>query len=250
MKMIDTHCHLNFPQYNKQRDEVIHQCFAQGIKYLINIGTDLETSIKSIELTNKYENIFCSVGFHPHDAKSYDEDGIKSLLHNKKIVAIGEIGLDYYRNLSPRAVQQQVFRKQIRIAKANQLPIIVHCREAEQDTFQILQDENPEKVVFHCFSGDYNFAQEVLNQGWFISFTGIITYDKARSRPVIQDVPLEKFFVETDAPFLTPHPFRGKLNKPYYVRYVIEKIAEIKNISPNKIAEITTANAIKFFHLL
>ncbi len=127
--------------------------------------------------------------------------------------------------------------------------MVIHCRDAEQDTFQILQEERAERVVFHCFSGDYDFAQKVLEQGWFTSFTGTITFDKGRSTPIIQDIPLERFFVETDAPFLAPRPFRGKLNKPYYVHYVIERIAEIKRIAPYKIAEITTENAIKFFQI-
>lgn len=249
MKFVDTHAHLNFRDYNRDRGNVINSAFQNGAKFIINIGIDQKTSEESIALAQKYEKIFATAGWHPHDAKKYDEKQLLELLSHKKIVAVGEIGLDYYRNLSPKNIQKEVFEKQIKIAIEKNLPIVVHDRNAHQDTFSILENHKPKKVVFHCFSGDFEFARKILDMGWFLSFTGTITYDKGRSFSIIKSVPEDRFFVETDAPFLTPKPFRGKRNRPENVRYIIEKIAQIKGKNPNEIAKITTENAEKFFSI-
>jgi len=247
MQFIDTHAHLNFSDYDKDRDEIIASAFKNGVKYIINVGTDLKTSKESISLSKKYDRIFATVGWHPHDAESYDENELLKLLDNKKIVAIGEIGLDYYRNLSPKNIQKEVFEKQIKVAIDKNLPIIIHDRNAHNDVLGILKKYNPKMVVFHCFSSDYSFLYEVIEEGWYVSFTGNVTFKKGEYYSIIKDIPDDRFFVETEAPFLTPQPFRGKRNHPEYVRYIIETIAEIKQQTPNEIAQITTQNAEKFF---
>ena len=249
MKFIDTHAHLHFDSYDKDRDEVIRHAFQKGAKAIINVGTDEATSKQAIELAKKYKNLFATAGWHPHDATSYDEEKLISLLEDKTVIALGEIGLDYYRNLSPKDVQKRVFEAQLKIGIEKKLPIIVHDRNAHEDVFNILKKHNPESVVFHCFSGDYNFALEVLQQGWYISFTGSVTFDKGHYFGIIRDVPDDRYFVETDAPFLTPYPYRGKRNRPEYVEYIIQHIAEIKQKSPNEIARKTTENAENFFSL-
>ena len=249
MKFIDTHAHLHFDSYNKDRDEVIRHAFQKGIKAIINVGTDEATSKQAIELARKYTNLFATAGWHPHDSTSFDEEKLRSLLEDKTIVALGEIGLDYYRNLSPKDVQKAVFEAQLKIGIEKKLPIIIHDRNAHEDVFHILKKHKPERVVFHCFSGDYNFALEVLQQGWYISFTGSVTFDRGHYYGIIRDVPDDRYFVETDAPFLTPYPYRGKRNRPEYVEYIIQHIAEIKQKSPKEIARQTTENADKFFSL-
>ena len=247
MKIFETHAHLDFKDFDKDRDELIEKCFQNGIEKIINIGVDEETSLRSIELAQKYDYIYASVGFHPHDAEKYSPEILLKLLKNKKVVAIGEIGLDFYRNLSPKEVQEKVFEEQIQIAKQSNLPIIVHDREAHEDCLKILKKYQPLQVVFHCFSGDEIFAEQVLNEDWFISFTGTITYKNNRLENVVRMVPNDRFFVETDSPYLSPHPRRGKRNSPLNLTYIIEKIAELKGYSPKQIAEFSYQNAYNFF---
>lgn len=249
MKFIDTHAHLQFDSYDKDRDEVIRQAFAKGIKAIINVGIDEATSKQAIGLARKYRNLFATAGWHPHDATSYNEETLRELLDNKEVVALGEIGLDYFRNLSPKDVQKKVFEAQLKIAIERNLPTIIHDRNAHEDVFNMLKKYKPERVVFHCFSGDYKLARDVLEQGWFISFTGVVTFDRGHYHGIIRDVPDDRYFVETDAPFLTPYPYRGKRNRPEYVEYIIQHIAEIKGKSPNEIARQTTENAENFFLL-
>ncbi|MCD6329693.1 MAG: TatD family hydrolase [Candidatus Cloacimonetes bacterium] len=249
MKFIDTHAHLQFDSYDKDREEVISRAFAKGIKTIINVGIDEVTSRKAIELAHNHSNLYAAAGWHPHDAESYDEKILLELLTDKSVVALGEIGLDYYRNLSPKDVQKKVFQAQLKIAAEKNMPTIIHDRNAHEDVFNMIKKYNPERVVFHCFSGDYNFARDVLEQGWFISFTGSVTFDKGHYFGTIRDVPDDRYFVETDAPFLTPYPYRGKRNRPEYVEYIIQNIAEIKGKSPNEIARQTTENAENFFSL-
>jgi len=249
MLFIDTHSHLQFDSYDKDRDDVIAQAFSRGIKAIINIGIDEKTSRQAIELAHQYKNLFATAGWHPHDAKSYDENILRELLDDASIVALGEIGLDYFRNTTPHDLQKNIFEAQLQVAKERDLPVVVHDRNAHTDVFEILKKYKPRGVVFHCFSGDYNFAREVLEQGWFISFTGSITFDKGLYFGTIRDIPDDQYFVETDAPFLTPYPYRGKRNRPEYVEYIIQHIAEIKMKSPLEIARQTTENAENFFSL-
>lgn len=247
MQFIDTHAHLNFENYDRDRSEVIKQAIQNGVLCILNVGIDRETSEESIQLANDYKEIFAAVGWHPHEADSFDETALDSLIDHPKVVALGEIGLDYYRAINSKNLQKQIFEKQVRFAKEHRLPIIVHDRDAHEDVYAILKKYNPSKVVFHCFSGDYHFAQEILQSGWHISFTGNITFNRYKYYPIIKDLPEDRFFVETDAPFLTPHPFRGRRNRPEYVRYMIEAISQFRNDSPSNIAKVTTDNAKDFF---
>ncbi|MCD4818098.1 MAG: TatD family hydrolase [Candidatus Cloacimonetes bacterium] len=249
MKIFETHAHLNFKDFNKDREQLLKKCKASGIEYVINIGVDEKTSKNSIDLAKKYDFIYATVGYHPHDAKKFDEKIIRELAKHKKVVAIGEIGLDYYRNLSPKEIQIQVFKKQLEIALDLNLPVVIHDREAHEDCFDILNKYKIKKVVFHCFSGDEIFAEKVIDKGWFISFTGIITYKNSIMENIVRIVPENKFFVETDSPYLSPVPFRGKRNSPLNLRYIIEKISEVKQISPKKVADLSFNNAIDFFNI-
>ena len=249
MKIFETHAHLNFPQFKDDRDSLLKKCFSFGIEYIINIGLDDETSVESIKLAEKYDRVFATVGYHPHDAEKYDEAVLRKLAKHPKVVAIGETGLDFFRNHSPRDAQLKAFEAQIKLAIELDLPLVVHDRDAHDECFELLSKYNPEKVVFHCFSGDEVFAEKVTNMGWHISFTGTITYKNSNYENIVRNVANELFFIETDSPYLAPVPNRGKRNSPLNLRYVVEKIAEIKRITPKKAAEISFDNALKFFNL-
>lgn len=247
MKIFETHAHLDFKDFNIDRDELIKRCFQSGIEYIINIGLDKETSEASIKLAEKYEQVYATVGYHPHDAEKFDKDVILKLAKHPKVVAIGETGLDFYRHLSPQEIQRKVFSEQVQISLETNLPLVVHDRDAHEECLQILEKFNPQKVVLHCFSGDEIFAEKVIANGWFISFTGSITYKKNSLENVVRMVPEDRFFIETDSPFLSPVPCRGKRNSPLNLRYIIEKIADIRRISPKQVADITFKNAQNFF---
>lgn len=250
MKIFETHAHLNFQHFDKDRDQLIKKCFNRGIEYILNIGVDEKTCNASIKLAEKYDRIYASVGFHPHDATDFNAEFIRQKVQHPKVIAIGEIGLDYYRNLSPKDVQKKVFEQQINIAMELDMPIIVHDRDAHQDCYEILSRNNAKNVVFHCFSGDEVFAQKLLEKGWYISFTGTVTYKNSNMENIIRLVPEDKFFIETDSPYLSPHPLRGKRNSPLNLQYVIEKISEIRGTTPKKIAEFSYWNACNFFNLI
>lgn len=250
MKIFETHAHLDFPQFDKDREQLIKKCFDKGIAYIINIGVDEKTCNASIKLAEKYDQIYATVGFHPHDATDYQVGFIRKKAQHPKVIAIGEIGLDYYRNLSPKDTQKNVFEDQIKIALELDLPIVVHDRDAHDDCFDILSRNDAKKVVFHCFSGDEIFAQKILEKGWFISFTGVVTYKNSNLENTIRLVPDNKFFIETDSPYLSPHPQRGKRNSPLNLQYIIERISEIRGTTPKKIIELSYANACEFFNLI
>ncbi len=247
MKIFETHAHLDFSNFNKDREDLIRKCFQSGIEYIINIGIDETTSRAGIELAGQYERIYATVGFHPHDADKFEEKLLRSLIMEPKVVGIGEIGLDYYRNYSPPDLQKKVFQHQVEIAVELDYPIVIHDREAHEDCWDILKDYNPHKVVFHCFSGDYLFASRIVDQGWLISVPGTITYKNNQLQEVVRNLPIESIMIETDSPFLSPIPVRRKRNSPLNLRYIIEKIAEIKGLSPNHVAEKTYENAVEFF---
>lgn len=247
MKIFESHAHLDFDQFDQDRGELLRKCKKNGIEYILNVGVEKKSIDASLKLAEKYAMIYAAVGFHPHDAKDYDREFLLEKAASKKVVAIGECGLDYFRNHSPRDVQRRVFSDQIAIAIELGLPLIVHDRDAHAECFELLIEQRPKNVVFHCFSGDELFAEEVLAEGWKISFTGTITYKNNLLENVVRSVPNDMFFIETDSPFLTPVPNRGKRNSPLNLRYVIDKIAEIKRITPNKVAELSYNNAINFF---
>ncbi len=247
MKIFETHAHLNFEDYDKDRDLLLKKCFKNDIEYIINVGTDAKSCRESIELAERFDRIYAAVGFHPHDAVDYDEDLIRELAKHPKVVAIGEIGLDYYRNHSPRNVQKDVFARQIALAKELDKPIIVHDRDAHEDTLRILEEHAPDNVVFHCYAGDELMAERIAELGWKISFTGVVTFKNSNMENVVRRVPENGYFIETDSPFLSPVPMRGKRNSPLNLRYVIERIAEIRNQAPKKVAESSYNNAYNFF---
>ena len=249
MQFFETHAHLDDKRFSKDRDNLIKKCYESGISKIINVGCDGKSSLMSIKLSQKYDFIYTSVGYHPHEAKDFSENKLKILLRNKKIVAIGEIGLDYYRNLSPKKEQKKAFIRQIEIANDLNLPIIVHNREADEDCLEILKSLKPSKVVYHCFSSNMNYAEKLLEQGYFLSFTGNITYNNPNLALVVSKVPLEKIFIETDSPYLSPIPKRKERNSPLNLYYVAEKIAQIKELSLKTISEKTYQNAEKFFNV-
>jgi TatD DNase family protein len=247
MKIFETHAHLDFPDFDKDREQIIAASQKEGVEYIMNIGVEKESSGNSVKLANKYDCVYAAVGFHPHHAAEYDEKLVRRLVKNDKVVAIGEIGLDYHRMRNTKKEQLVAFEKQVALAQELYLPIIIHDRDAHQDCLKILEKYNPQKVVFHCYTGDVLFAQKVLERGWNISFTGIVTYKSSHLPDVVRVVPADKYFVETDSPYLSPVPKRGRRNSPLHLRYTIEKLAEIRGITPKMVAQQTFQNAVDFF---
>jgi len=251
---IDTHTHLSFPEYALDRDEVIQRAKAKGIKFFIEVGTDLESSKAAVELAQEEEASFAAVGFHPHEASRLDEEKLNTiaqLAHKEKVVAVGEIGLDYYRNLSAREVQREAFRKQIRLANELGLPIIVHVRDAQQEALEILKNEWSSQAggVLHCFSGNLSQAREAINLGLHIAFSGSITFNSSRLLGIMKELPLERILLETDSPYLAPPPFRGKRNEPAHLILIAQKMADTLELTLDDVARITTLNAMRLFGL-
>ncbi|MGD8192552.1 TatD family hydrolase [Brevibacillus ginsengisoli] len=253
--IIDTHAHLNAPEFDEDRDAVIARARENGISTIINIGFNRETIPTCLELAEKYEFIYAVVGWHPQDAKDMtdaDLEWIEELTKHPKVVGIGEMGLDYYWDTSPRDVQAEVFRKQIRLARKLKLPIVIHNRDAHQDVIRILREEKAEEVggIMHCFSGSWETAQMALDLNFYISFGGPVTFKNAKQpKEVASKVPLDRLLVETDCPYLTPHPFRGKRNETGYVRYVAEELANLRGVTLEEMAAITSENAKRLFKL-
>ncbi|MCM8792309.1 MAG: TatD family hydrolase [Candidatus Omnitrophica bacterium] len=250
---VDTHCHLDFEQFDLDRKEVIQRAKQEGIDYLINIGSSLWGSKRSLELAGEYDFIFATVGFHPHEADNFDE-GIREDLYNlakrSKVVAIGEIGLDYLKGYSSKENQNRTFISLIELAQELELPLVLHCRQAQSDIIEILRKKKAERVVMHCFSGDEKFLDTCLEMGFFVSFTCNITYKNAHSlREVLKRVPLERLMLETDAPFLPPQEFRGKRNEPAYLKFLAQDIARLKGLTLEEVGRVTTHNAKIFFNL-
>ena len=251
--LADTHCHLDFPEFNPDREEVIARAQSQGIDFIVNIGSSLAGSRVSLELSRRYDFIYASVGLHPHEADKYDQNThaeLVELAKCDKVVAIGEIGLDYYRNYSKAENQKKLFSSLLKLAKERNLPVIIHNRLAQQDTVEILKGYLPLAAVVHCFSGDETFLKECLDLGFFVSFTCNITYKKADNlRRLVSKAPLERLFLETDCPFLPPEGFRGRRNEPVYVKLLAQEIARIKGVDFQEVARITTENAKIFFNI-
>lgn len=254
--LIDTHTHLDSRKFDGDRAEVIQRAFASGVERIVNIGFNRETIPTTMELAESHEHIYAAVGWHPQDAATMrpeDLDWLEELCRHPKVVAIGEIGLDYYWDTSPREVQQQVFREQIRLARRVGKPVVIHNREAHADVVRLLKEENAAEVggIMHCFSGSWEIARECLNMDFHISFGGPVTFKNAvRPKEVLARVPLDRLLLETDCPYLTPHPHRGKRNEPAYVRFVAEGAAEIKGTEVQEIIGITGQNAIKLLGIL
>lgn len=251
--LIDTHCHLDFPVFDPDRNLVIERAIGTGISYFINIGATIESSSRSCELAKEVPAVYASVGVHPHEADNFDsraENKLRELAKSNKVVAIGETGLDYYRNLSSRDSQRQAFIKQIRLAKELNLPLIIHSRQAEKEIIQILKDSMPLRAVIHCFAGDEDFLKECMESGFYISYTCNITYKKAQNlRDMLKLTPLDRLMLETDAPYLATEGFRGKRNEPLQVKLLAEEASRIKDVSFQELADKTTQNAKSFFEL-
>ncbi|GGJ75882.1 TatD DNase family protein [Anoxybacillus voinovskiensis] len=251
--LFDTHAHLNAMQYSEDVEEVIKRAEHEGVCNIVVVGFDRPTIARAIELAEQYDFIYAAVGWHPVDAVDMtDEDlyMLEQLAAHPKVVALGEMGLDYYWDKSPKDVQKDVFRKQIALAKKVKLPIIIHNREATADILTILQEENAQEVggIMHCFTGSVEVAKQCIAMNFYISFGGPVTFKNAKKpKEVAKEIPLEHLLIETDCPYLTPHPFRGKRNEPSYVKYVAEAIAELKGISVEEVARQTTENAKKLF---
>ncbi len=253
--LIDTHVHLNADQYEDDIDAVIQRALDVGVERMVVVGFDRPTITKAMELAEQHEFIYAVVGWHPVDAidcTAEDLQWIEELAAHPKVVGIGETGLDYHWDKSPKDVQQELFRKQIRLAQKVKLPVIIHNRDATGDVVRILQEEEAHLTggIMHCFSGSVETARECIDMNFMISLGGPVTFKNARMpKEVAAEIPLEHLLVETDAPYLAPHPHRGKRNEPAYVALVAEQIAELKGIPVETVAEATTRNALNLFSI-
>lgn len=262
--LFDSHAHINSERYDDDREKIIEAIEKSDLEYVMDIGFDLESSMMAVEHAKKYSWCYAAVGCHPHDAKTMDEATLamfRGLAKKPKVKAIGEIGLDYYYDHSERDVQQFWFRRQIQLALELQMPMVIHDRDANEDVMQILKEEGvfskaridkmgDAGVLLHCFSGSKELAQQYVKLGATISIAGPITYKNARKGiEVVESIPIEHLLIETDSPYLTPEPFRGKTNQPPFVEYTAKKVAEIKGLSYEDVARITNKNAKKFFNI-
>lgn len=250
--LIDTHAHLQMSDYNEDRDLVISRAVEAGVTCIVNASYDLASSWQAIKLSEEYSNLYASVGVHPHDAYTLDEETFNALWdisNHPKVIAIGETGLDYYRNRSPRDVQKKSFERHIELSLEFNLPIIVHNRNAHDDVLKILNEYKGKlRGVMHCFSGDLDFALRCIEIGFYISFAGNITYTNATTlREVASKVPDKKLMIETDCPFLTPQFKRGQRNEPSYIKGIAKKLAEIRQVALPDISQLTTKNAQELF---
>jgi TatD DNase family protein len=254
--LFDTHAHLNATQFNEDVEQVIERARAEGVSHIVVVGFDRPTIERAMELAEQYSFIYAAVGWHPVDAIHMTDDDlmmIEQLAAHPKVVALGEMGLDYYWDQSPKEVQKEVFRKQIRLAKKVKLPIIIHNRDATADIVHILREEQAAEVggVMHCFTGSVEVAHQCIDMNFYISFGGPVTFKNAKKpKEVAKEIPLDRLLIETDCPYLTPHPFRGKRNEPSYVKYVAEAIAELKGVSFDEVAQKTSDNAKRLFGII
>lgn len=253
--IFDSHTHLDDVRFDQDRDDVVKRALEAGVTLMMNPGADLESSKRAVELSKRYPSVYAAVGIHPHDAKSADDltlELIRQLAKSPKVCAIGEIGLDFHYDFSPRDVQRQVFINQIHMAKALNLPIIIHDREANQEIFDTLSNHKAFEtgVLMHCYSGSAELAKEYIKRGAMLSIAGPVTFDNAKKlKQVVETIGLEHLMIETDAPYLTPMPHRGKRNEAAYVTFVAKQIALIKGITFEEVSETTYANAKSFFRI-
>ncbi len=253
--MIDTHCHLFFDELYNDLNNVINEAKSSGIRYIISPSTNLETSRKNIEIAEKYPEVFVAVGIHPHDTANFNDNiliELEKLLEHSKVIAIGEVGLDYYYKFSSKEIQQVAFREQLKLAKKHKLPVIIHNREADEDLMRIFEEEVNSSLFgqFHCFNGNYEMARRVIELRSFVSFTGNITYPKNENLiNILKRIEPENLLLETDSPFMSPHPFRGKTNKPSHLKIIAEKLAEIHKITFDDIVRTTNFNVYRLFKI-
>ena len=250
--LFDTHAHYDDEQFGPDREELLASMPEQGVGLIVNPGCDLSSSRQAVMLSRQFPFVYAAVGIHPENCADFQPEHIhrlRQLAAEEKVVAIGEIGLDYYwAENPPKQLQQEVLRRQLALAQELSLPVIIHDRDAHADTLSIVQEFPGIRGVFHCFSGSVEMARTLLDMGWMLSFNGAATFKNARKAPeVIAAVPLERLMIETDAPYLTPVPFRGKRNDSSYVHLVAEKIAELKSLTPEQVEEATWENGKRFF---
>ncbi len=252
--LVDSHCHLDFPDFQEDFDEVLARAEEAGVTTMMTICTYVSKFDQVHDIAKAHDNIFCTVGIHPHNAESEPEVTVEQLVEmasNPKVIGFGETGLDYFYEHSPREVQQRQFRTHIEAARQLDLPVIIHTRDAEEDTLAIIEDEfakAPFKGLIHCFSASDSFAQRVVELGLYISISGIVTFKKAEElRDAIRHVPLERLLVETDAPYLSPIPKRGKRNEPAYTAFTAAKVAEVKGVEEKEFAKVSTENFFRLF---
>lgn len=249
----DSHAHFDDDRFNEDRDELLSSMEKNGVSNIANIGSDLESSIASVKLAHKYDFIYAVVGVHPHEAVTITEETIseiKDLAKNKKVVAIGEIGLDYYYDHSPRDVQRYWFKRQMDLAYDLGLPVVIHSRDAMEDTINICKESKIHGGIIHCYSGSAESAKIFLDLGYHISFAGPVTFKNSKNLPLVAKmVPEDRLLIETDSPYMAPEPHRGKRNSSIFVRHVAEKIAELRGVSVEHIAKVTSDNAKKLFKI-
>jgi len=251
--LIDSHAHLEMKHFAQDLQQVIERAKEKGLKYILTIGVDVESSKRSVELTNRDTILYAGIAIHPHDARQHSEKSItqlKSLSEHPRVLGIGEIGLDYYRLYSPKEEQQSIFRLQLQLARELKMPVIIHNRDSHSDLLKIMDEEKGWDVggVFHCFSGDKQFAQYCLSKGFYLSFAGNITYPKAhRLREILRYVPQNRILIETDCPYITPQAYRGKRNEPSYIIETAQTAAQCKGISIEKLGQAVTENFVSLF---
>ncbi len=251
--MIDVHAHMDDPQYDADRTELFKKMKGAGIARLINSGCSHQGCRDALKLAQTYDFVYCSIGIYPHDTMELEQQGtaaLEEMLKQPKVVAIGEIGLDYYYDDVPKEIQQKWFHKQLELAEQYHLPAIVHCRDAMQDTLAILREHPNVKGIFHCYSGSVESMRELVKMGWSISMGGVCTFKNARvAKEVIAAVPADRLMLETDSPYLAPTPYRGKRNSALYLPEIIKVMAELRNTTPEEIERITDENAMRMFQM-
>ena len=252
MKFVDTHCHLDDERFNEDREEVLKR-IEEKMEFVVNVGFDLPSSKTSVEYSNTYPFIYSAIGVHPTSISEYNDEVEKELIElskNKKVVAIGEIGLDYYWMKDKKEVQKEGFRKQMRLAEKLNLPVIIHSRDAMADTIEILNEFPNVRGIVHCYPGSFESAMNIPNNYYF-GVGGVLTFKNSKKTvEFVNKIDISKLVIETDSPYLTPVPFRGKRNEPIYTEYVVKKIAEIKNIPVEEVLRITTENAKKIYEII
>lgn len=256
MRYFDTHAHLDYETYQENFDGFYQNLMASGVEKVVIPGVTLAETPRIIDLIDKYENLYAAVGIHPSDAKTFDENSIEALrkyAENPKVVGIGETGLDYYHDKTFNEIQKECFIAHIKLANELEKPLIIHDRDAHRDTFDVIKQYKSKNIdlIMHCFSGSVEFAKECIKEGYYIAIGGVVTFKNAKVlKEVAKEIPLEKLVIETDAPFLTPHPFRGETNSPEYLKYVAVEIAGLKGISAEEVCEATFSNGLRVFNLI
>lgn len=250
-QICDSHCHLQDRKFSKDLERVINSAKEKGVKSIIVPGWDVDSSKYAMEIAEKYEEIYATIGVHPHDAKIYNdniEKEIINLIKKEKVVGIGEIGLDFYRDLSPRDIQREVFKKQLKIAEDENLPVVIHTRNSLDEAIDIVKDFKV-KGVFHAFTKEARIAKRIIDMGFYVGIGGVVTFKNSRLSNEIKYIPVENILLETDAPYIAPEPMRGKRNEPAYTIHILEKIAKVKSMTMEEVAEITYNNCMKLFNL-